>query len=216
MRSDIVSLRNGMNAIYNSGFGFRFVKPKIFLIGFNKCGTTSLHKFFRDQGLHSAHCWIGQKFLALEAAASQDIDKCHKVFSGAQVFSDFTFLKENQFVEPLDKFPIWRKAFPNSYFILNDRPIDDWVNSRLLHKGGSFLQRYLSFSGLDEHGVILQWREKFLAHRENVLSFFQDDEKFCHFMVGLDSITKIVQFLQPDYRLDPKIFKTRNSRNPNT
>ena len=29
--------------------------PKIFVIGFNKCGTTSLHKMFKRAGLTSAH-----------------------------------------------------------------------------------------------------------------------------------------------------------------
>ena len=29
--------------------------PKIFVIGFNKCGTTSLHKMFKRAGLTSSH-----------------------------------------------------------------------------------------------------------------------------------------------------------------
>ena len=33
-------------------------RPKVFQIGFNKCGTTSLHQFFQRSGLRSVH-WDG-------------------------------------------------------------------------------------------------------------------------------------------------------------
>ena len=90
-----------LNVLQNAGYGLRFRKPKVFLIGFNKCGTTSLHKFFRDQGLKSAHCWLGKRHLALEAVAHTDVLNVRRAFSDWQVFSDFTFLKGKNFVEPL-------------------------------------------------------------------------------------------------------------------
>jgi hypothetical protein len=201
-----------MNIVHNAGYGLRFLKPKIFLIGFNKCGTTSLHKFFRNQGLKSAHCWIGNKSLAVEAARHSDAATCRKIFASWQVFSDFTFLKEKTFIEPLDLYPVWRHAFPNAYFILNDRNIDEWVRSRLVHKDGDFLKRYLIYSGCDETAAVAHWRAKFLAHKEEVLSFFKDDKRFCHFTLGQDDISKIIDFLGPDYRLNADMFITRNSR----
>ena len=185
---------------------------ELFLLGFNKCGTTSLHKFFRDQGLKSAHCWIGSKNLAMECASHVDVTDCHRAFSNWQVFSDFTFLKGDRFLEPLDMYPLWRKSYPNAYFILNDRHLEDWVKSRRAHKGGDFLNRYLDFSGLSECEAVDQWVKKFLAHRASVLSFFQGDSKFCHFMVGQDSIKKVVGFLSADYHLSADFFERRNAR----
>ncbi len=210
--SQVLTFSNVLNVVHNSGYGMRFRKPKIFLIGFNKCGTTSLHKFFRNQGLKSAHCWLGMRYLALEAVSHTDVLNVRRVFSDWQVFSDFTFLKGKHFVEPLDMYPIWRQAFPDAYFILNDRPVEDWVKSRMFHKDGDFLRRFINHSGCGSIEAANQWREKFSAHRNDVLSFFHNDKRFCHFMLGEDSITKVVNFLCNDYKLNEEFFKEHNAR----
>ena len=207
-----MNIKSLINSSFNSGFGFRFIKPKIFLIGFNKCGTTSLHFFFRDQGLKSAHWMLGKKFLALEAERNRDLVNCRKLFSGYQVFSDFTFLTETEFKEPLDLYPIWREAFPNAYFILNDRPVDEWIDSRLNHRNGKFIERYKTYSGLSESEIVNQWRDKFLTHQKNVMIFFRSDPKFCHFTLGRDHIMKITNLVKADYSLDANNFIRRNSR----
>jgi hypothetical protein len=109
-------------------------------------------------------------------------------------------------------YPIWRQAFPDAYFIFNDRPVEEWVKSRMLHKDGDFLRRFIAYSGGDSVDAANQWREKYTMHKNDVLAFFQNDERFCHFMLGRDSISKVVDFLKVDYRLKVKAFKERNVR----
>lgn len=211
MRGKEITFANCKNAVLNSGFGFRRYKPKIFLIGFNKCGTTSFHKFFHAQGLKSWHFMLKNKYLAVEASQSNDIESCRRTFSHGQVFSDFTYLTEEEFHEPLDSYRLWREAFPDAYFILNSRDVDSWLNSRMKHRGGTFLSRYMIFSEQSKEEIVTEWRNKFQSHTENVLSFFENDERFCHFMVGQDDIEKIVSFLSPDYSLSAEIFNHVNS-----
>lgn len=212
MRGDEITLANLMNSAFNAGFGLRSCKPKIFLIGFNKCGTTSLHKFFHAQGLKSFHFFLNNQPLAVKASQSSDVLSCRKTFAHGQVFSDFTYLTEKEFYEPLDMYPLWRQAFPDAYFILNNRDVDSWLKSRMCHSEGTFLKRYMSLFDQTEDEVLLQWRTKFLAHTKSVLSFFEKDERFCHFTIGQDDIKKIVSLLAADYCLNPAMFGRVNSR----
>jgi hypothetical protein len=212
MRGGEITVGNLINAAFNSGFGFRSYKPKIFLIGFNKCGTTSLHKFFHAQGLKSVHCLLNGQPLAIEVSQCVDVQSCRKTFAHGQVFSDFTFLTDKKFCEPIDMYPLWRQAFPDAYFIFNTRDVDSWLRSRVGHSNGTFLKRYMSLFDQTEEEVLLQWRSKFLTHTKNVLSFFENDEQFCQFKVGQDNIGKIVTLLAADYRLDAAMFGHVNSK----
>lgn len=89
---------------------------KVFCIGFNKTGTTSLHSFFRHAGLRSrhrptwplySHAWIGKPVLSLRADC----------YSDGQL-ADFAQLQD------------W---FPRALFILNDRDEREWLRSRIRH-----------------------------------------------------------------------------------
>ena len=86
-------------------------KKKVFAIGFNKSGTTSLHALFISLGLSSYHGveWRGCDNLAL--------------LRSYDCFSDDI---------PKD-LPRLDYLFPGSKFILQVRDLDSWVYSRLAH-----------------------------------------------------------------------------------
>lgn len=89
--------------------------PKIFCIGFNKTGTTSLHTFFQRSGLRSTHNteWTRYSYLSREK----------RYFYRYQAFSDGEkpdFVRLNN----------W---FPDALFILNTRDERAWVRSRIKH-----------------------------------------------------------------------------------
>jgi len=88
---------------------------KIFCIGFNKTGTTSLHHFFEDCGLNSLHHYRWP-FLTKQ----KKIDKTAFLFDaysdGEQ--SNFRNLEE---------------VFPGSLFIFNYRDEKKWLYSRVKH-----------------------------------------------------------------------------------
>lgn len=90
-------------------------KRKIFCIGFNKTGTSSLHRFFEDLGLTSTH----NVFWPAHSRAW----KCDKSLFRYQCYSDG---EKADFIA-LDG------AFPGSLFILNNRNERDWLYSRLKH-----------------------------------------------------------------------------------
>ncbi|MBW2172080.1 MAG: hypothetical protein JRF69_08885 [Deltaproteobacteria bacterium] len=84
---------------------------KIFAVGFNKTGTTSLHALFESMGFTSYH---GKKWRACD-----DIEllRSYDCFSDG-IPKDLAYLD---------------RMFPNSKFILQVRELDTWIFSRLAH-----------------------------------------------------------------------------------
>ena len=79
---------------------------KVFTIGFNKTGTTSIHAFFMYHGMKSQH------------------DK-HWDFDNYQCFSDG---KHHNGL-----FKSYEQKYPDARFILNTRPLRNWLKSRSKH-----------------------------------------------------------------------------------
>jgi len=84
-------------------------RTKVFAVGFNKCGTTSMHVLFESLGLSSYH---GTKWRNCDDLTLLRAYDC---------FSDDI---------PTDLAKLDR-MFPNSKFILQVRKLDAWVYSRL-------------------------------------------------------------------------------------
>jgi len=93
---------------------FPFSKRKVFCIGFNKTGTSSLHDFFINCGLTSEHSsrWPLYSHVMLG-----------KFYFNKQCYSDG---EQSNFARLEDK-------FPDSLFILNTRPVKSWLYSRVKH-----------------------------------------------------------------------------------
>lgn len=91
------------------------MKGKVFCIGMNKTGTTSLHALFLMMGFRSFH--------GMYSDIVNMKNPHHSIFSEYDCFSDgemhdFIFLDQN---------------FPGSKFILTTRQLDQWLISRIKH-----------------------------------------------------------------------------------
>jgi hypothetical protein len=82
---------------------------KIFVIGFNKTGTSSFHELFIQSGINSTHTTI----------------PVMNIINDFDAFTDGTHY-ESRFKEYYYK-------YPSSLFILNTRPIGNWLISRYKH-----------------------------------------------------------------------------------
>lgn len=193
---------------------------KVFLIGPNRCATTTFHNFFHTQGLKSIHWRRGPIFLAREIDARRDdIPALRDFLSRWTVFSDFVYLTDKVFIENHVLYETYARAFPEAYFILNDRNVDRWVNSRLLHRDGGFMERFLKVRGGTHDQAIESWKDGFLAHREAALSFFKGHPRFLHFNIDKEDhsafvepaeISRVIDLLRPDYKLDAAYWTKRN------
>jgi len=121
---------------------------KIFVIGFNKTATTSIHNFFRFNGfksLHSANNWRIEQF---------------QCFSDNGNLQDFRKLYEE---------------YPESIFILNTRQLDKWIRSRGKHYEYSQWSR--PGRNYPDEKLYRKWIIRRQKHYKDVLEFFQRDPK---------------------------------------
>lgn len=96
-------------------------KTKFFCIGFNKTGTTSLEKAFKDLGFVVGN--QTQAEFLLEECFKEDYSRLLEFCKTAQVFQDIPFSVSNTY-------KIVDKAFPKSKFILTIRDdSEQWYNS---------------------------------------------------------------------------------------
>ena len=105
-------------------------RPRYFQIGFHKCGTKSLHRFFERAGIPSVHNDGGR--LALTMAAN--LRQGRPILTGYERFQAFHamgFLRPHVHVEMYKRWKTILEQVPQARFILNVRDVDRWIVSRL-------------------------------------------------------------------------------------
>lgn len=146
---------------------------KIFCIGFNKTGTTSLHKTFLTLGLTSEH---SVKWTKISQIKPLEADYFNKQCYCDGYRSDFVALDQE---------------FPNSLFIFNDRNITQWLRSRV--------KQYLRFQetpsprkaiGSKKYGwiakdffsepelSILKWIAEYKIYKYQAFTYFANRKEF--------------------------------------
>lgn len=196
------------------------MQPKIFLIGFNKCGTTSFHDFFRANHISSVH-WRANT-LAIALYQNSHIRKLPLLHGVDQwsAYTDLICLPGSPWGFPnTDGYPLiegctyFRELdidYPGSLFILNTRDPFSWVNSRLRHDGGRFATAYYQSLSPSDLGLCSDLREYWLKlwynHHSSVLDYFSGSTNFLLYHLELSSVDMLREFLSPYYPTDSSTF----------
>lgn len=147
---------------------------KIFCIGYNKTGTTSLQAILQSYGYQLPN-QIEQEIVLSKPVFSTDYLKLKSFCESYDAFQDMPFSQGLTYV-------VADALFPSSKFILTERPADDWYNSICnYHKKRFGID---DLSGLTEIDLI----EKFIylypgyfhLNKERLLSSFSDDTRTVH------------------------------------
>ncbi|NKX44094.1 glycosyltransferase family 2 protein [Roseicyclus persicicus] len=185
----------------------------IFFIGFNKCGTTSLHGLLIGSGI-AAHHWQarGRKNLAQVMQMNRALGR--RPFFGFEKvvgFSDMTYADRGMFLEGCLHFDELHRAYPDAYFVLNTRPEDRWIRSRLNHGDGSLLARTMAATGLSREEIVESWTQLFRAHHARVESHFKGHPRYLRFDIENDPVSSLAGFLAPRFELDISKWQKLNS-----
>ena len=135
-------------------------KRRIFLIGFNKCGTTSFHDYFKANNIDSIHWRANTLALALES----NLKANRRLLSEIDSWTAYTDMicipgspwgKSNSdnsnLIEGCEYFRELHQDYPTSLFILNTRDPFHWIRSRLKNDNGRFAKAYLK--ALNSEGI---------------------------------------------------------------
>tara|TARA_A100001037_G_scaffold306597_1_gene353127 strand:+ start:46952 stop:48268 length:1317 start_codon:yes stop_codon:yes gene_type:complete len=189
---------------------------KIFQIGFNKCATRSFAWFFHMNEVPSVH-WDGGM---LSKRMEENHSHGNNLLSG---YEDFTFysdmmhsieykaegriaqfdMESNRYFKTLDL------QYPNSKFILNIRPIEDWLRSRFRHNKFKFSKKSMWHYALDwfckdvgQPRMFDIWRKTYQEHVHNVKNYFKDrPHDLLIYDISKDEPQKILDFF-PELDLD--------------
>ena len=191
---------------------------KIFIIGFNRCGTRTLHYFFKENNLKSIH-WDnnnlvdvfenniknGNKLLENGKTINKQVNSnCN--YDEATVFSDMTKHVINK--DAKDYYKRLDKDYPNSKFILNIRDVDKWIQSRIKHGNGSVLNEQMNFHNCDKKQIEIIWKNMYEKHILDVKDYFENRKSdLCIYDIENDTIDKIIEFLKNDFILNIKYYK---------
>jgi hypothetical protein len=193
--------------------------PRIFQIGFNRCGTTTLIRFFQANNLKCLHWGRGSIAAGIEAARLEGKPLLFYV-DGYFAYGDMEFVEvESESKKLLKKKPFRRlyknlpkynltpiyafenfreldKQYPGSKFILNTRNVEDWINSRIrfLERGYFYCKHGDRFHSSQE-ALNQCWREHWDEHTSNVREYFSNrPEDLLEFDLDKDGPEKIADF----------------------
>jgi len=172
----------------------RAVAKKFFQVGFNKCGTTSIAKFFNRNGLPAVH-WDGGR-LALRM--SRNLDNGVPILSGYEkytAFFDMEAITDTEFVEGSKLYEELLDEVDDPMFILNTRNQNRWISSRLDHLEVEYANRQLQILGFDElSDLVTHWRHEWVAHHAAVVESVPS-ERLLVFDIENDPPEALCQFV---------------------
>tara|TARA_B100000579_G_scaffold437500_1_gene467095 strand:+ start:1420 stop:2079 length:660 start_codon:yes stop_codon:yes gene_type:complete len=193
--------------------------PRIFQIGFNRCGTTTLIRFFQANGLKCLHWGRGTIAAGIEAAYMEGKPLLSYI-DGYFAYGDMEFVEvESESKKLFKKKPFRRlyknlpegkltpiyaferfseldKQYPGSRFILNTRNVEDWINSRIrfLEKGYFYCKHGDRYHSSQEE-LNQCWRNHWNQHISDVKEYFSDRPgDLLEFDLDKDGPEKITEF----------------------
>jgi hypothetical protein len=155
----------------------------IFVIGFNKTGTTSIHKLFENNGFSSIH-WDGGR---LAKNMLQNGINYRPIFHGYDqqytVYSDMIYRTDKFWFEGNSLFKEMHTDYPNALFLYNTRDCNSWLQSRLNHKGQvigqSFLDIHKRILKTEDTDLILQhWKKTRIRFEKDIREYFKNSKNF--------------------------------------
>jgi hypothetical protein len=183
---------------------------KIFQIGFNRCGTTSLHSFFKKNGLVSIH-WA-DRWLA--RWIHQNYQAGRKLLEGIEQFQFYSDMEDAPHIYAhIVYYKLLDKQYPNSKFILNVRDKDHWLLSRLRY--GRYCEEYARAHGLTVDQTVAAWSQQWDNHLIDVLTYFQGRDNLLVFDIEKHDIGYLVSFF-PELKLEVKDYWEVMNATPET
>jgi hypothetical protein len=175
---------------------------KIFQIGFNKCGTTSLYKRFTDLGLRAVHHGGGEIALRMH----QNRISGRFILDGVDeydAYTDLIYLTEDTHIEAFKYYTDFLEQVPDARFIYNIRNKDRWLRSCLDHDDfAARMKRCYGYTTDDE--VVRHWSNEWDRHYHAVTSTIPP-ERLLVFNIEKDDARRIDRFVGAPRSLSPTL-----------
>ena len=182
-------------------------RMKIFQIGFNKCGTSTLHRYLRANGVKSIH-WDEGRIAQRMFANLANGDNLLTGYECFDAFTDMEYLdRAGTYLEGYKLFPYLAEQYPGAVFILNTRDREAWIRSRFAWRG-DYADRHRShFNVNSDEQLTNLWRAEWDRHHRRVIDYFAG--RSCRFFVCRieTDLPHLLNEKLPEYRLDSNLYE---------
>jgi hypothetical protein len=182
---------------------------KIFQIGFNRCGTTSLYNFFKKQCKDNLKCvhWDNGKIGETIYRNKQN----HKLLLFNSKYTSYNFISDMEcridnkyYFTQIHDYQLLEQQYPKARFILNTRSFDNWIKSRLKHYNNKDIE--LQLKTYSYNNIIKLWTDQWEQHHYNVQKYFQNKlHKLLIFDIETTDASPIINFFH-DLKFNTSIF----------
>ena len=187
---------------------------RIFQIGFNCCGTKTIHDYLCANGLKGVHFEEGKLARRIFANRERGLplisgyESCH-------VFTDMEWIGPrigprigpSRYLEAYKLYREFADQHPEAAFILNTRDVENWINSRLSHQNGSYAALHKSFLKLESDSELINhWRKEWYHHHQAVTKFFSERQhRFTVCRIEKD-LPDVLNEMLPELKLDRSVY----------
>jgi hypothetical protein len=169
---------------------------KIFVVGFNKCATRTLHGYLAGNRIPAIHWDYGRLATTMVRNALAGRRLLHGYDHRYRAFSDMILLTDRICVEGNAFFRTLDRDYPGSRFIYNTRSLEDWIQSRIGHRDGSYLRRYKSVLNTDDDAVVIDhWKTVRSRFEHDLYSYFSGRDDLLVFDIAKDEPDSIGAFI---------------------
>ena len=180
---------------------------KIFQIGFNRCATQSIANALQQHKIPTIHNnWKSSKicyrnFLAIVMQQNY-VHPFKDILSGDidhyQAYLDIEYIYDDNHLEFYSHFKDLDQEYPNSIFIMNIRPVQDWIFSRM--KLGKLPDAQPYYKHIND-SKIKQWVQHYFDHSIKVRDYFIRDNplkehKLIIFLLGHSSMQDLIKKIE--------------------
>jgi len=167
---------------------------KIFNLSMNKTATCSTNDLLKACGINSVHSVESPLCLAEQFDAFNDGNH-------------------------IDKFKEYYEHYPDALFLLNTRPLQDWIRSRFKHglEIASIKKQKINWAYPASETLALNWTARRRYHHHSVLDFFRDKPSQL-LVCNIDNPVwqkAILKFLEVDKEMLPIVVNNRHIENNN-
>lgn len=173
---------------------------KIFQIGFNRCGTTSLYKFFQNSCTNNLKCIHWDDGNIAKTIFKNNINGDPPLHESKYFLYNFISDMEANIDDKiyyfafLDSYKLLDTYYPNSKFILNTRNKKNWINSRLKHYNKKDIG--LQKKTYNCNDIVKLWNYQWDYHHNNIISYFKNRQNdLLIFDIETTNAKPIIDFL---------------------
>ena len=176
---------------------------KIFQIGFNKCGTSTIHRYLRANGVKCVH-WDDGRLAQRMFANLANGDNLMAGYEGFDAFTDMEYIDQvGTLLEGYKLFPYLAAQYPDAVFILNTRDRESWIRSRLAAR------HRIHYNVVSNEQLADVWRTEWDRHHSRVTKYFAG-KSHRFFICRIESdLPHLLSEQLPEYHLDDKLYELR-------